>query len=398
MTERHAVATGTLFDGVRLHHHCAVVIDGPNIAAILPQSELPSTIPLHALPEGAWLAPGFIDCQVNGGGDVLLNDAPTVETIERIAAAHLRLGTTALLPTLITDTPAKMRAALGAAREAAARNPGVLGIHLEGPFLSPERPGVHDDALFRVPDEEDAAALIEGRTSVMLVTLAPERVPAGFIRRLAAAGIRVSLGHSAATYAETRAALAEGLTGFTHLFNAMPPLQSREPGPIAAALETADAWFGLIVDGHHVAPPMLRLALRGAGRPMLVSDAMPPVGGRQDPWFQSGFVLNGAEISVRDGRCTRADGTLAGAAIGMADAVRNCVEMLEVPLTEALRYASAEPAAFLGLAGTLGRIAPGHRADLVAFDPRTIKAHQAWVAGRSKGSDPSPPAARQAST
>ncbi len=393
MTERHAVATGTLFDGVRLHHDSAVVIDGPRIAAVLPRSEVPARTPVHAVPEGAWLAPGFIDCQVNGGGDVLFNDAPTAETIERIAAAHLRLGTTALLPTLITDTPAKMRAALGAVREASAANPGVLGVHLEGPFLSPERPGVHDAALLRVPDEEDATALIEGlidgRTGVMLVTLAPERVPAGFIRRLAGAGIRVSLGHSAATYAETKLALAEGLTGFTHLFNAMRPLGSREPGPIAAGLETADAWLGLIVDGHHVAPPMLRLALRGVGRPMLVSDAMPPVGGQK-----SSFVLNGAEIGVRDGRCTRADGTLAGAAIGMADAVRNCVGMLGVPLTGALRFASTEPAAFLGLAGTLGRIAPGFRADLVAFDPRTIEVHQAWVAGKSKGSNPSPPASQ----
>ena len=374
-----AVAAGTLFDGTRLHHDGAVIIDGPNIAAVVQRSELPAGIPVHAVPEGAWLAPGFIDCQVNGGGDVLFNDVPMAETIDRIAAAHLRYGTTALLPTLITDTPAKMRAALAAARQAAATNPGVLGIHLEGPFLSPERPGVHDPALFRVPTDEDASTLIEGRTGAMLVTLAPERTPAGFIRRLTTAGIRVALGHSAATYAETKAALAEGLTGFTHLFNAMPPLESRAPGPIAAALETPAAWLGLIVDGHHVAPPMLRLALRGAGRPMLVSDAMPPVGGRK-----SSFVLNGAEIGVRDGRCTRADGTLAGAAIGVADAVRNCVDMLEMPLTEALRLASAEPAAFLGLAGTLGRIAPGFRADLVAFDPGTIAVHQTWVAGRTR--------------
>jgi len=379
MTQRHAVVARTVFDGLGLHHDHAVVIDGGDIAAILPRSGLPAGVPVHALQDGAWLAPGFIDCQVNGGGDVLFNDAPTVATIERIVAAHLRLGTTALLPTLITDTPAKMRAALGAVREAVATNPAVLGIHLEGPFLSPEKPGVHDRALFRAPTEADAAALIEGRAGTMLVTLAPERVPAGFIRRLADAGIRVALGHSAATYAETKAALAEGLTGFTHLFNAMRALESREPGPIAAALETPDAWLGLIVDGHHVAPPMLRLALRGLGRPMLVSDAMPPVGGRK-----SGFVLNGVEISVREGRCTRANGTLAGAAIGMADAVRNCVEMLGVPLTEALCYASAEPAAFLGLGGTLGRIAPGYRADLVAFDPRTIAIHQAWVAGRMR--------------
>jgi N-acetylglucosamine-6-phosphate deacetylase len=353
-----------------------VLVAGTDIVGVVPAGDLPAATPAYRLPAGAWLAPGFIDCQVNGGGDVLFNDAPTPAGIHRIAAAHRRLGTTALLPTLISDTPAKMQAALAAVRQARRTSRSVLGIHLEGPFLSPEKPGVHDPSVFRVPDDADAAQLIAGSAGVTLVTLAPERTPPGFIRRLAEAGFRVSLGHSAATYEETKAALAEGLTGFTHLFNAMRPLGSREPGPIAAALEAPDAWLGMIVDGHHVAPAMLRLALRGAARPMLVSDAMPPVGGSRP-----GFVLNGEEIVVRDGRCTRADGTLAGAAISMADAVRNCVELLGIPLTDALRYASAEPAAFLGLSNTLGRIAPGYRADLVAFDPGTVEVHATWVAG-----------------
>ncbi|MBO0766531.1 MAG: N-acetylglucosamine-6-phosphate deacetylase [Hyphomicrobiaceae bacterium] len=383
-TIQHAVVADTLFDGARLHHDCAVVIDGPRIAAVLPRREVPFGVPRYGVPEGAWLAPGFIDCQVNGGGDVLFNDAPEPGTIERIAEAHLRYGTTALLPTLITDTPRKMQAAMAGVRKAARTNPGVLGIHLEGPFLSPEKPGVHNPALFRTPSAEDAPALIAGRAGLeaMLVTLAPERTSPGFIRRLTEAGIRVALGHSVATYAETKAALAEGLTGFTHLFNAMAELGSREPGPIAAALEAHNAWFGMIVDGHHVAPAMLRLALRGSARPMLVSDAMPPVGGRKP-----GFILNGAGIAVRDGRCTRADGTLAGAAIAMADAVRNCVALLGVPLTKALRFASTEPAAFLGLGKALGRVAPGYRADLVAFDPTDIKVCQAWVAGTARGPD-----------
>ena len=194
------------------------------------------------------------------------------------------------------------------------------------------------------------------------MTLAPERVPDGFVRRLAAAGVRVSLGHSMATYDETRAALADGLTGFTHLFNAMRPLASREPGPIAAALETASCWYGLIVDGVHVHPAMLKLALRGAGRPMLVTDAMPPVGGKR-----TSFRLYGEEIALRDGRCLRADGTLAGAALDMASAVRNAVACSGVTLPEALRMASRNPAEFLGLGDRLGRIAPGYRADLVAL-------------------------------
>lgn len=386
--ERHAVAAGTLFDGSRLHHDSAVVIEGARVLSIVPRRELSAAIPVYALPEGAWLAPGFIDTQVNGGGDVLFNDEPTPDGIAAIAAAHRHFGTTALLPTLISDTRGKMETALEAVHHAARSDPGILGIHLEGPFLSPEKPGVHDRAMFRVPDQGDAEMLAApagvlapehgdgGLTPVRLVTLAPERVPAGFIAQLAGAGVRVALGHSVATYAETRAALAEGLRGFTHLFNAMRPLDSREPGPVAAALETPDAWFGMIVDGHHVAPAMLRLALRGAARPMLVTDAMPPVGGHK-----SSFALGGQRIAVNDGRCTTADGRLAGAALGMADAVRNCVELLSVPLTEALRFASTEPAAFLGLGETLGRIAPGYRADLVAFDPADIGIYRTWVAG-----------------
>ena len=179
-----------------------------------------------------------------------------------------------------------------------------------------------------------------------------------------------------ASYAETRAALADGLTGFTHLFNAMRPLASREPGPIAAALETPGAFYGLIVDGEHVAPAMLRLALRGLGQAMLVTDAMPPVGGSR-----SEFMLCGKPITARDGRCVSADGTLAGAALDMASAVRNAVRLLDLPLGDALRLASTAPAAFLGVADRLGHLAPGYRADLVALDPVEIRVSTTWVAG-----------------
>jgi N-acetylglucosamine-6-phosphate deacetylase len=377
-SDRHAVLASTVFDGTASHHDCAVVIEGPCIRGIVARRELPSAMPIRTLPEGAWLAPGFIDVQVNGGADVLFNDEPTPEGIGAIVAAHRQFGTTALLPTLISDTPAKMRAALDAVRRTAPVNPSVLGIHFEGPFLSPAKPGVHDPAMIRLPDAQDCKMLATAGVGRMLVTLAPERVPAGFTAQLADAGIRVCLGHSMATYAQTRTALAEGLRGFTHLFNAMRPLESREPGPIAAALEAPSAWFGMIVDGEHVAPAMLRLALRGAAHPMLVTDAMPPVGGSA-----TSFKLYGQEISVRNGRCTRQDGTLAGAALDMASAVRNCVELLRVPLTQALRFASAEPASFLGLDATLGRLAPGYRADMVAFNPSDVGIYETWVAGKA---------------
>jgi N-acetylglucosamine-6-phosphate deacetylase len=374
----HAVLAGTVFDGEMVHRDCAVVIEGTRIAGLVAGGEVPAGMPTRMLSDGAWLAPGFIDVQVNGGGDVLFNDEPTPEGIAAIVAGHRKFGTTGLLPTLITDTPAKMRAALDAVRRAAPANASVLGIHFEGPFLSPGKPGVHDPAMIRRPDENDAALLCAPQAHRTVVTLAPEEVPPGFTARLAAAGVRVCLGHSMATYVETKAALAEGLVGFTHLFNAMRPLESREPGPIAAALETPAAWFGMIVDGVHVAPATLRLALRGAAHPMLVTDAMPPVGGRAPR-----FTLYGNEIVVRDGRCARADGTLAGAALDMASAVRNCVRMLDVPLTDALRFASTEPARFLGLGKELGRLAPGYRADMVAFDPDDISVVETWVAGEA---------------
>jgi N-acetylglucosamine-6-phosphate deacetylase len=375
---RYAVAASTVFDGDRCRQDCAVVIEGTQILGLVPRRELAQSVPVRPLPDRAWLAPGFIDCQVNGGGDVLFNDEPSVESIAAIARAHRQFGTTSLLPTLITDTQEKMRAALDAADKAAAVMPGVAGIHVEGPFISAEKPGVHDPALIRTPAPQDLDMLTAPRKGVTLVTLASECVPPGFIAKLAAAGLRVSLGHSMATYQETRAALAEGLTGFTHLFNAMRQLSSRDPGPVAAALETPGAWFGMIADDHHVHPAMLRLALRGDAAPMLVTDAMPPVGGRK-----SSFHLYGEEIAVRDGRCARKDGTLAGAALDMAAAVRNCAGLLQVPLPKALRFASREPARFLGLDTNLGRLASGYRADMVAFDPDTMEIHDSWVAGEA---------------
>jgi N-acetylglucosamine-6-phosphate deacetylase len=372
----HAVVARTLFDGVNLRENVAVLIRGEQIVGISNRDEISSSVPVEKLPDDIWLAPGFIDIQVNGGGDLLFNDAPAPETIQAIAQAHRRFGTTALLPTLISDSPDKMPKALAAVEQAAAANPSILGIHLEGPFLSPEKPGVHDPHALRRPTKEDIALITAKRKSATLVTLAPEQVGEGVVAALVGAGIHVALGHSMATYAQTVAAMRQGLTGFTHLFNAMPPLQSREPGPIAAALESPDAWYGLIVDGLHVAPAMLRLALRGAGHPILVTDAMPPVGGTR-----RSFKLNGEDILVRDGRCATRQGTLAGTYLDMATAVRNCVQLLDLPLTNALRFASTHPAQFLGLGHALGRLLPGYRADMVALDPASIKVVQTWVAG-----------------
>ena len=372
---QHAVAADSIFDGSVVHRNSAVLIEGERIAWIGPRRALPEHVSVHELPKGCWLAPGFIDVQVNGGGDVLFNEAPSHAAITRIVAAHRRYGTTGLLPTLISDTPQKMRIALEAVQNLP-QNSGVLGIHFEGPFLSPEKPGIHDASKLRLPAADDLALLISPSAAVKLVTLAPEEVPKGFIADLVKAGVCVALGHSVATYAQTKAALAEGLTGFTHLFNAMRPLGARDPGPIAAALECSRAWFGMIVDGVHVDPAMLRLALRGSAHPMLITDAMPPVGGSRRT-----FSLFGRDIEARGQDCVAEDGTLAGTALDMASTVRNCVRLLGVPLTSALSYSSLEPAAFLGIADRLGRIARGYQANLVAFEPGNIDIVRTCLAG-----------------
>ena len=375
--EAFAVAADAVFDGTAVRDHCAVVIEGARIAALVGRGDVPGEIPIENMQEGAWLAPGFIDLQVNGGGDVLFNDAPTPEGIAAILAAHRRFGTTSLLPTLITDTDEKMRAARDAVAAAIPNEPGLLGIHFEGPFLSQEKCGVHDPSLMRSANERDGDLLVSLEAGVTLVTLAPERAPQGFIRRLAENGVCVALGHSMATYEQTKAAIADGLTGFTHLFNAMRPMSAREPGPIAAALESERCWYGLIVDGVHVAAPMLRLALRGAGAPLLVTDAMPPVGGTGKP-----FSLYGREIVAKNNRVETKEGTLAGSGIDMATAVRNCVRLLGVSLNDALAMASRVPAKALSLDKKLGRLAAGYRADMIALDPRDVTILKTWVAGR----------------
>ncbi|WP_297900357.1 N-acetylglucosamine-6-phosphate deacetylase [Metallibacterium sp.] len=327
---------------------------------------------------GQVLAPGFIDLQVNGGGDVLFNDAPNVATLRRIASAHRRFGTTSMLPTLISSEREVLRVGIGAVRETiAAKIAGVLGIHIEGPFIAAARKGVHDPRMFRGIDATDIelmAAPGHGRT---LVTLAPERVEPTLVAQLCQRGIIVAAGHTDASYEITRTALDAGMSGFTHLFNAMSPLQGRAPGVVGAALEDRSSWCGVIVDGQHVHPVALRIALsaKPRGKVVLVTDAMPPVGGgRVD------FQLDGRVITCRDGRCTTADGVLAGSCLDMATAVRNTVRLLAVPLDEALRMASTYPANVLGLERSHGRIAAGYRADLVALDA-ALMVRSVWCGG-----------------
>jgi N-acetylglucosamine-6-phosphate deacetylase len=396
----HAVLARRVFDGHRWHADTAVLIRDGRIAGLASFAELSPDWPTRRLPDGVFLAPGFIDLQVNGGGGVLLNDAPTADGMRAIARAHRRFGTTACLPTLITDTRAQMRTAIAAARTTAGRDgvqdgvqDGVLGLHLEGPFISPKRPGVHRPDLIRAPDPGDHPPLqgeAKGRSDLedlcdlagagtSLVTLAPECVPPGFVRTLAAAGVRVSIGHSEASAAAVLQAVADGATGVTHLYNAMPPLSARAPGIIGVALAEPGLTAGLIVDGIHVDPVAVRAAFAAKGfeRIALVTDAMPTVGTSLDR-----FTLLGRTIRLTDGRLTTDTETLAGAHLDMATAVRNAVALAHLPLEDALRAASLTPAQFLGLAHERGALVSGARADLVALTD-DLRVVATWLGGES---------------
>jgi N-acetylglucosamine-6-phosphate deacetylase len=328
--------------------------------------------------DGQLLVPGFIDTQVNGGGGVLFNDDPSIESIAEIGRAHRRFGTTGFLPTLISDDLHVVEQAIDAVREAITRGvPGVLGIHIEGPFLSNERRGVHDASKLRTLDEDAMKLLATPTGGVTMVTLAPERTTPAIIRALSGAGVIVSAGHTNATFDELQPALEAGVRGFTHLFNAMSQLGNREPGAVGAALANEDCWAGLIVDGYHVHAEVLKIALRAKRRDrfMLVSDAMPSVGADVKE-----FRIQGRVITVDGDRIVDDEGRLAGAHLDMSGAVRNTVKQLGVTLPDALRMASTWPAEFLKLGGRMGRIAPGQRADLVLVDEE-VNVLRSWIGG-----------------
>ncbi len=375
-----ALRGARIFTGEHFLDHHALLLDGGRIVDLVPEAALPTGMRSKDL-GGGTLAPGFIDAQVNGGGGVLFNDARTASGAAAVAAAHAGFGTTGCLPTFITDRPERRREAVAAVREAiAAGAPGVLGIHLEGPFLALARKGAHDPALIRPMANRDVDDLLDSGIATVLLTLAAENASPAQIRRLAEGGVVVSIGHSDAAYEVAMAAAAAGATGVTHLFNAMSQLGHRAPGVVGAALDHGGLWGGIIADGHHVDPVALRIALRskqGPGRLFLVSDAMPPAGAPGDA-----FTLCGRTVTRRAGRLTFDDGTLAGADLTMDAALRFTVEHLGQPLAEALRMASLYPAQLLRLDGERGRLARGFLADLVLLG-EDLRVRSVWIGGEA---------------
>ena len=361
---RTAYTGARIFDGELWWDRSALVVNNERIEGII-AADSPTDATRVAL-RGGILAPGFVDLQVNGGGGALFNLTPDLPTIETICGAFTRFGTTACLPTLITDTREKNAAAVSAGAAAAAKRVrGFLGLHIEGPHLAISRKGAHDPKLIRPMDEADLIALVEARRRLpnLLTTVAAETVSPDQIRRLHEAGLVVSIGHSDAPYAMVKAAADAGATMVTHLFNAQSQLSNREPGVVGAALDIGSLWAGLIADGIHVNAASVGVALRakrGPAHVFLVTDAMSPTG-----TDAKSFVLTGQTVYRKDGALRLADGTLAGADLTMIDAVKYIHKAVGMPLEGALRMASLYPAQALGVANERGSFAQGLRADFV---------------------------------
>ncbi|MCX2979712.1 N-acetylglucosamine-6-phosphate deacetylase [Halieaceae bacterium IMCC14734] len=356
----------------------AVIVDGPRIDSVAPLKDLPTHANLINLEQGM-LVPGLIDLQVNGGGGALLNNSPDAGCVAQICNAHLERGTTSLLPTLLSDTRSVTESAIAAVNSC--DNPGVLGIHLEGPHFATSRRGAHAADRLRPLENDDVEALCkQARNLRTVLTLAPETATPQQISQLSAAGVMVCGGHSEATFEQAEAAIAAGLRGFTHLFNAMSPLTARKPGMVGAALSSDTTWAGIIADGHHVHPAAILTAWRAMapGKLFLVSDAMTSAASAL-----TSFPLYGAEIELHNGRLQTSDGVLAGSNITLLDAVSYCYQTVGLDLVECLRMASLYPAQFLRCDDHLGRLAANCRADMLHLTDG-LDVCSTWLAGKRR--------------
>lgn len=374
---KQALVGARIFTGEEFLENHALIISGETIEALVPLQSLDKAMPRIEF-SGGVIAPGFIDLQVNGGGGAFFTNDTSVNAIQTMLDGHRPTGTTSLLPTLISDTREVHQAGVKAVADAvAAGMKGVLGVHVEGPFFDPGRRGAHNERYIRAMEQADIDWLSAPRSFKLMLTLAPEHTKPGQIKALTEAGVVVCAGHTDAHYDDVIAAVKEGLSGFTHLYNAMRPTTGREPGVVGAALDTPNTWCGIIIDTYHVHAASARVAYaaKPKGKVYLVTDAMSTVGSRE-----KSFQIYGETIYEKEGCLVNAEGRLAGSAIGMIDAVRLNTNWVGIDLAESLRMASLYPAEYMQVDSYLGCIGSGYRADLVHFTDDYRVTHT-WVAG-----------------
>ncbi len=369
---------GDVFTGDKLLNEHAVIVENGQVTAIVPVNKIPENIELRHNLNRHTLVPGFIDLQVNGGGGIMFNSETSVKSLKQMMKGHQRFGTTAIMPTLITTSYSDMQKAVTAVEQAIHKKvPGILGIHLEGPFLNEAKKGAHDASKFCAIDEQGFQIITSLKGGKTIVTIAPELTDSQTITKLNKSGVTICAGHTNADYEQTISAIDAGLHGFTHLYNAMTPLQSRAPGMVGAAISDERTWFGIIADGYHMHPSAFKIAVKAkqTGGAILVTDAMATVGADTDS-----FILDGEEIKSIDGKCVNAAGSLAGSDLNMNQAVINASKFANISWQEAVRMASLYPAQAIGIAGTYGRIASGYHANFVVLDS-ALKVQSTWING-----------------
>ncbi|MCY4472570.1 MAG: N-acetylglucosamine-6-phosphate deacetylase [Kistimonas sp.] len=342
----------------------ALIVRDSRIEAIVARKDVPadcSQIDLNALR----VLPGYIDLQLNGCGGVLFGETLDAATLDTMHSTNLRTGCTAFLPTLVSSDDQTMAQAVEVVRHYRHRHPDrVPGLHLEGPYINPDRKGIHDARVLRQPTPTAIDFLCRNSDVIRMVTLAPEVCPPGMIETLCAHGIVVSVGHTDATCAQIQAAEQAGVRMATHLHNAMRPLTSREPGVVGAVLESQTLCAGIIADGYHLAWENLRLAHRlMQDRLLLVTDGTPASGTTLES-----FMLGGHRVYCQDGQCRNLDGTLGGSALTMEQAVINALAC-GLPADAVCRMATINPARAIGLETTMGQLAAGQFANLTLVDP-----------------------------
>ncbi len=371
-----ALQGARIFDGFKFHDDSALVIEDGVIVQVTPCEHLDSSISVQNL-SGGTIAPGLIDLQVNGGGGLLLNNDPSIETLNTMAAAHAQFGVTRILPTVISDGPEISIKVISAALSCDRINSGILGVHIEGPFFNAEKSGVHRLDKIRKIDDNDWQWIDQLARLPSILTLAPENTQHGIIQKISDKGIRVSAGHTNANYDEIADAVNNGLSGFTHLFNAMRQMHGREPGVVGAALSIENTWAGIIADGIHVHPTSLRTAINAKGfeQVYLVSDSMATIGSDLKH-----FELYGERIEEKDGRLVNAEGRLAGSAISLLDAVRFCINEINLPADRALAMASRIPATYMKIDDQFGSFLPNRIAD-VCWLSDDLRIQGVWRAG-----------------
>ena len=383
MTKKKSFVGATIFDGFNRHLNSALIIMNGKVVEIIPEEKVdPSTDQIVLA--GGLLTPGFVDLQVNGGGGVLFNDNPSLENLKTICEAHAKLGTTSIMPTLISDSPEVHKRAISVIIDALYYPiKGLVGLHLEGPHLAVARKGAHEERFIRPMKELDCLELesLANKVRNLMLTIAPEAVLPQQITRLSNAGAVISLGHTDCTFNQAADAVDAGATCATHLFNAMSPFGSREPGLVGAVLNSGKLFSGIIADGFHVNKISINLALQAKKAPgalFLVSDSMSTVGSEQTHFF-----LNDRLITRNQGKLILEDGALAGADISLSDAVRYMVNEVGILQDDAIRMASLIPAKVLGMESEIGCLMPDAQADFL-WMKNDLEIEKVWVGGKEQ--------------